>query len=70
MTTYADPLVDGDILIRLSGAKQRAKQLEWLEERGIGYHLGADGRPRTTWAAVESAMGLRADEAPDFSSLG
>lgn len=70
MTTYADPLVDGDILIRLSGAKQPAKQRQWLKRSGISYVDGADGRPRTTWAWVEAAMGLRADEAPDFSSLG
>ncbi len=70
MATYAHPLLTDDDLVELTGydAAQVRKQIKWLQHNRIAYTLRRDGRPRTTWGAVEIALAGRvAASEPDLS---
>lgn len=71
MATYPHPLLTDADLADLTGydAAQGRKQIAWLQNNGIAYTRRRDGRPRTTWGAVEQAlMGEKASE-PDLEWL-
>lgn len=59
MATYPHPLLSPADLAELTGLTQPAAQRRWLDRHGIAYTLRADGAPRTTWGAVEAALGVR-----------
>ena len=70
--TYAYALLTESNLEELSGYSQPGRQAKWLTENGIGFVLGSDGRPRTTWGAVDqaligTALSSTAPSTPDLS---
>lgn len=67
MATYPRPLLDEDDIEALTGLCQPAAQKRWMDRHGIAYTTRADGAPRTTWGAVEAALGVR--EAPAEPNL-
>lgn len=70
MATYPHPLLSPDDLAELTGLTQPAAQRRWLDRHRIAYTLRADGAPRTTWGAVEAALGVReAGAEPNLAGL-
>lgn len=64
-------LVTDAELTELTGLKKPGAQSRWLRERGIGYFLRRDGKPRTTWDAVNLVLyGTSTIAArPDFAQV-
>lgn len=56
MATYEHPMVTDNDLAALSGRATPLAQRRWLEDNGIRYFLSRDGRPRTTWGAVDAVL--------------
>ena len=54
MSIYVTALLTDSDLCELTGVVQPSAQRKWLEEQGIGFALRRDGKPRTTWGAVDS----------------
>lgn len=69
MTEYARPLLTEADLSELTGLDQAAAQIRWLTEQGIPYRIRRDGRPRTTWGAVDAALLGRPSGVPDLSRI-
>lgn len=69
MTVYPAPLVTDADMATLTGVDQAAAQIRWLSEQGIPYRVNRDGRPRTTWGAVDSALMGRPSGVPDFNRV-
>lgn len=69
MTSYAHPLLSDAELVELTGYDQPKRQIRWLQTNGVGYALRPDGRPRTTWGAVDHALigNMAGDSGPDLS---
>lgn len=40
-------------LHRLTGRRQKTRQIEWLRGAGVPFRVSATGHPVVTWAAVE-----------------
>jgi hypothetical protein len=40
-------------LKRLTGCRQKRRQIRWLRDEGIPFRVNATGHPVVTWAAVE-----------------
>ncbi|MBE0434829.1 MAG: DUF4224 domain-containing protein [Methylomicrobium sp.] len=49
-------IVTQDDLIELTGSKLPRKQIEILSRHGIRFITRTDGKIRTTWNAVDSAL--------------
>lgn len=64
-------LVTDAELRELTGLRKPGAQSRWLQEHGIGYFLRRDGKPRTTWDAVNLVLyGIGAIAArPDFAQV-
>lgn len=58
MTTYANAMLTDADLRELTGRVRPASQRKWLDDAQIVYIVRPDGKPRTTWAAVDAALGL------------
>lgn len=56
MTTYTKPLLDDEDLEQLTGARQAAAQIRWLQQNKVAFTLDRQGRPKTTWGLVEKAL--------------
>lgn len=56
MTTYTKPLLDDDDLVELTGARQAAGQIRWLQQNRVAFTLDRAGKPKTTWGLVEKAL--------------
>lgn len=70
VATYPHPLLTDDDLADLTGLSQPAAQRRWLDRHGIAYTVRVDGVPRTTWGAVEAALGMRQTSAePNLAGL-
>lgn len=72
MATYPRPLLTEDDLAELTGYDNRQvkRQIGWLKSHGIAYTLRRDGRPRTTWGALENALeGETEDSQPNWDAL-
>lgn len=70
MTTYSHPLLGDADLADLTGLEQPAAQRRWLDKHGIRYTTRSDGRPRTTWGAVDAALGVVVEAAePNLAGL-
>lgn len=67
MTAYANPLLSDEQLAELTGFTTARSQRRWLAENNIRYLRRSDGRPRTTWGLVESALS-ETTTSPDFSA--
>jgi hypothetical protein len=48
-----DRLLDEAALARLTGRRQKSRQIEWLRAEGLPFRVNATGHPVVTWAAVE-----------------
>lgn len=48
-----DRLLDDAALARLTGRRQKSRQIEWLRTEGLPFRVNATGHPVVTWAAVE-----------------
>lgn len=55
-----DRLLDEAALARLTGRRQKSRQIQWLRAEGLPFRVNATGHPVVTWAAVEG----RAEAAP------
>lgn len=71
MASYEHPLLSDDELTDLTGYDQPARQIRWLQSNRVGYAMRPDGRPRTTWGAVDHALigNTTGDSGPDLSWL-
>lgn len=69
MTSYPVPLLTERDMSALTGVEQAAAQIRWLDEAGIPYRVGRDGKPRTTWGAVDGALLGRRGSVPDFRKV-
>lgn len=71
MATYAHALVTDDELADLTGRSRPMAQRRWLESAGVRYFLSQDGRPRTTWGAVEAVLigNTKASSGVDWSAV-
>lgn len=70
MTTYSHPLLGDADLAELTGLEQPAAQRRWLDKHSIRYTTRSDGRPRTTWGAVDAALGVAVEAAePNLAGL-
>ncbi|MEN8820500.1 MAG: DUF4224 domain-containing protein [Abyssibacter sp.] len=58
-----------DDLVNVTGYDQPKRQRDWLNRNGVGYLIRADGRPITTWGALDQAMSGHRDESPRFSAV-
>lgn len=69
MAAYERALVTDDELVDLTGYEQPKRQVRWLQTNHVGYVMRPDGRPRTTWGAVDHALigNSRGDSQPDLS---
>lgn len=56
MATYTRPLLTDDDLAALSDRTAPAAQRRWLDDNGVRYFLSRDGKPRTTWSAVDAVL--------------
>ena len=56
-----------DELVELTGYRQRARQIEWLQRWRVRHTVSAVGRPAVTWTAVQGVE--RQASAPNFESL-
>lgn len=58
-------------LRELTGLIKPGAQARWLREHSVSYFLRRDGRPRTTWDAVNVVLfGIGATTSrPDFSQV-
>lgn len=56
MPTYTQPLVTDDDLASLSGRTSPSAQRRWLDDNGVRYFINREGRPRTTWGAVDAVL--------------
>lgn len=54
-------------LKEMSGYKQRAAVMRWLERNGISYLQGKNGKISTTRAIIEAAMGLNSEPVIEFA---
>jgi hypothetical protein len=52
-TMSDDRLLDDAALVRLTGRKQKSRQIEWLRAEGLPFRVNATGHAVVTWAAVE-----------------
>jgi hypothetical protein len=46
--------LDDLALKRLTGRRQKSRQIEWLRSEGIPFRISATGHPVVLWAALES----------------
>lgn len=54
----------------LTGLKQSAAQIRWLQKNGVEHYVRADGRVRVVPAALEPARGdTKAATKPNFEVL-
>ena len=56
MDTPIDRVLSRTDIEQLTKAKHARLQREILDAKGIGYLIGADGRPVTTWTEVHRAL--------------
>jgi hypothetical protein len=50
-------ILDDKDIIRLTGYKQHCRQRVWLNENGIQFRVGHDGKPKVMVSHLESVMG-------------
>jgi len=48
-----DRLLDDAALIRLTGRKQKSRQIGWLRAEGLPFRVNATGHAVVAWAAIE-----------------
>ena len=61
-----------DEIEALTERSRKKDQIEWLQERGIPYLVGANGHPRVSRAYIESLLSGRSDPggpSPNFSAI-
>lgn len=56
MIAYENPLLTDSDLRALSDRTAPAAQRRWLDDNGIRYFLSREGKPRTTWGAVDAIL--------------
>lgn len=61
-------LVDID-LIELTGVCRASAQVRWLIDHRVPFALRRDGKPRTTWDALNRVLLAGASSQPDFSKV-
>lgn len=49
-------------LIKLTGYRQYARQIEWLVKNNISYYVSASGEPSVTWAMVNNPKVEKTEE--------
>lgn len=69
-----DHLLTDEEIAKLTGVQRGAdKQKRILERHGVGYIEGFDGKPRTTWEAVNAALVARGrrpvEDEPNWDAL-
>ena len=50
----ATQFLDDPSLRRLTGRRQKSRQIEWLRTEGIPFRISATGHPVVLWTALEN----------------
>ena len=57
----SSPFLEDPDLMRLTGRRQKSRQIEWLRSEGIPFRVNATGHPVVLWSALED-RNTRVDE--------
>ena len=61
--------LDDDALVEFTGSPRRARQIEWLAERGYLLDVNLAGRPVVLRAAVEGKARVKPRKRPNFGAI-
>lgn len=64
-----DGLITDEALVELTGLQRPFAQMRWLRENGVPFHVRRDGKPRTTWAAIQESLVRKSSSGPRLDRI-